>query len=62
MYSDSYWASYKIISLGPSGSMEKTSQKKAIFPKKNNFGHFFLLLPSMVDLKNYFIRLHKVLG
>ena len=52
MYSDSYWASYKIISLGPSRSMEKISQKKNyIFPMKNNFGQFFLVLPSMADLR-----------
>ena len=29
---------------------------------KNNFGQFFLLLPSMADLKKHFIRFHKVLG
>ena len=42
--------------------METISQKKAIFPMKNNFGHFFLVLPSMADLRKHFIRLHKVLG
>ena len=62
MYSDSHWASYKIISLGPTRSMEKISQKKDIFPMKNNFGQFFLVLPSMADLRKHFIRLHKVLG
>ena len=62
MYSDSYWASYKIICLGPTRSMETISQKKTIFPMKNNFGHFFLVLPSMADLRKHFIRLHKVLG
>ena len=31
--------------------MEKNSQKKYIFPMKINFGHFFLVLPSMADLK-----------
>ena len=36
MFSDSYWASYKIISLGPTRSMETIFQKKAIFPMKNN--------------------------
>ena len=51
MYSDTYWASKKIISLGPTGSMEKISQKKDIFPMKNNFGEFFLVLPSMADLR-----------
>ena len=29
---------------------------------KNNFGQFFLVLPSMADLKKHFIRLQKVLG
>ena len=62
MYSDSYWASKKIISLGPTRSMEKISQKKDIFPMKNNFGEFFLVLPSMADLRKHFIWLHKVLG
>ena len=61
MYSDSYWTSYKINSLGPTRSMELNSRKKAIFPMKNNFGHFFLVLPSMADLKKRFIRIHKVL-
>ena len=51
MNSDSYWASYKIISLGPTRSFEKISQKKYIFPMKNNFGEFFLVLPSMADLR-----------
>ena len=41
MYSDSYCASHKIISLGPARSMETISQKKDIFPMKNNSGHFF---------------------
>ena len=62
MYSDSYWASYKIVSLGPTRSMETNSQKKAILPMKNNFGEFFLVLPSMADLGKHFIRLHKLLG
>ena len=35
MFFDSYWASYKIISLGPTRSMETISQKKAIFSMKN---------------------------
>ena len=61
MFSDSYWASDKIISVGPSKTMEKISQKKDIFPMKNNFGEFFLVLLSMADLKEHFIRLHKVL-
>ena len=51
MYSDSNWASYKFISLGPSGSMEKISQKKYFSPMKFNFGKFFLVLPGMADLK-----------
>ena len=42
--------------------MEKNSQKKYIFPMKNNFGQFFLILPSKADLKKHFIRLHKLLG
>ena len=29
---------------------------------KNKFGQFFLVLPSMADLKKLFIRLHKLLG
>ena len=62
MSSDGYWASYKIISLGPTRSMETISQKKAIFRMKNNFGEFFLVLPSMADLRKHFISLHKVLG
>ena len=33
MYSDRYWASFKINSLGPSGLMEKFSQKKYIFSR-----------------------------
>ena len=41
MYSDSYGASYKILSLGPTRSMEKISQKNDIFPVKNNFVNFF---------------------
>ena len=42
--------------------METISQKKAIFPMKNNFGHFFLVLPSMADIRKQSIRPHKVLG
>ena len=30
--------------------MEKISQKKDDFLMKNNFGQFFLVLPSMADL------------
>ena len=51
MYFDSFWASYKIIFLGPTGSMEKISQEKNIFLMKNNFGRFFLVLPSVADLR-----------
>ena len=51
VYSGSYWARYKIISLGPTRSFEKISQKKYIFPMKNNFGQFFLVLPNMADLR-----------
>ena len=58
MYPDSYWASYKIISLGPTRSLEPISQKKDNFPMKNNFGEFFLVLPGMADLRKHFIRLH----
>ena len=62
MYSDSYWARYKMISLGPTRSMEKISQKKRdFFPIKNNFGQFFLVLPNMADLRQHVVRLHKVL-
>ena len=43
MCSGSYWARYKIISLGPTRSFEIISQKKYIFPMKNNFGQFFLV-------------------
>ena len=50
MYIDSDWGSYKIISLGPTGSMEKISQEKDFFPMKNDFGRFFLVLPSVEDL------------
>ena len=35
MYLDSYWASFKIIPLGPTRSMETFPQKKSIFPMKN---------------------------
>ena len=31
--------------------MEKNSQKNDIFTMKNNFGEFFLVLPSMADLR-----------
>ena len=31
--------------------MEAISKKKANFPMKNNFGEFFLELPSMADLR-----------
>ena len=31
--------------------MEKISQKKDDFLMKNNFGQFFLVLPSMADLR-----------
>ena len=31
--------------------MEKISQKKDDFPMKNNFGQFFLVLPSMASLR-----------
>ena len=51
MYSDSFWASYKIISLGPTRPFEKISQKKDFFPMKNKFGQFFLVLPIMADLR-----------
>ena len=51
MYSDRFWLSYKIFSLGPTWSMEKISQKKDVFPMKNKFCHFFLVLPSVADLR-----------
>ena len=41
MYSDNYWASYKIISLGPTRSMEKISQKKGFFPDEKQFWSTF---------------------
>ena len=41
--------------------MEKISQKKDIFPMKNNFGEYFLVLPSMADLRKHFVRLQKLL-
>ena len=50
-YCHSFCESYKIISLGPTRSIKTISQKKSIFPRKNNFGHFFLVLPIMADLK-----------
>ena len=31
--------------------METISQKEAVFPRKNNIGHFFLVLPDMANLK-----------
>ena len=42
--------------------MEKISQKKDIFPMKNNFGQIFLVLPSMAEPRKHFIRLHNLLG
>ena len=51
MYSDTYWASNKIISLGPTRSIEPISQKKTNFPMKNIFGEFFLVLTGMADLR-----------
>ena len=33
MYSDSYWASNKIISLGPTRSMEASSEKKRLISR-----------------------------
>ena len=41
MHSDNYWASYKIISLGPTRSMEKISQKKGFFPDEKQFWSTF---------------------
>ena len=41
MYSDSYWARYKMISLGPTRSMEKISQKKRYFPDEKQFWSIF---------------------
>ena len=41
MYCDSYWTSYKIISLGPTMSMETPSQKKAFFHHEKQFCSFF---------------------
>ena len=51
MYSESYWTSCGIISLGPTSSMETISQKKAIFAMKNSFGHFIPVLPTMTELR-----------
>ena len=51
MYSGIFWARYKIISLGPTRSFEKISQKNDIFPMKNKFGKSFLVLPNMADLR-----------
>ena len=51
MHSGVYWARYETISLGPTRSFEKISQKKDIFPMKNKFGKFFLVLPNMADLR-----------
>ena len=43
-----------------SGRRKQTFQKKTIFPVTNNFGPFFLVLPSMADLRHHFLRLHEV--
>ena len=51
MYPDSYWASFKIIPLGPTRSMETFSQNKATLPMKNSFCQILLVLPSLADLK-----------
>ena len=49
-YCDSYLSSYKIF-FRTYEVDEKMSQKKAIFQRKNNFGHIFLVLPNMADLR-----------
>ena len=41
MYSDSYWSSCKIISLGPTRSMEKIPQKKGYFADEKQFWSIF---------------------
>ena len=41
MFSDSYWAGYKIISLGPTRSFEKISQKKLYFPDEKQIRSIF---------------------
>ena len=37
----SYWARYMIISLGPTRSFEKISQKKVYFPDEKQFWSIF---------------------
>ena len=51
MYCDSFCKSYFFVFLGPTMSMKTISQKKATFPMKNNFGHIFLVLPNMAELR-----------
>ena len=41
MFFDRYWASYKIVSLRPTRSMQKISQKKGYFPDEKQFWSFF---------------------
>ena len=48
---DSYYASYKVISLDPEMSLETNNSKKAIFSVTKNFCLFDLVLSSVTDLR-----------
>ena len=44
MCSDSYWTSYKIISLGPTRLFEKNFSKKLFFPDEKQIWSIFSLI------------------
>ena len=62
MYLDSYWASFKIIPLGPTRSMETFSQKNSIFPMKNTLVIFFAKYRVWQRLSNILLGFTRYYG
>ena len=61
-FSDNYWASYKIIPLGPKKLLKAKNFEKEGQPSRwrKNFGALFLKLSSATNLTGQFIRVLKV--
>ena len=55
-----YFASYIIVSSGPKKSNTYFFKKKAIVPVKKDIGLIFLVLSSVTNVKEHFIRVQKM--
>ena len=59
--SDNSSASSKFISMGPRRLMKtKTFQKKPILPMERHLGQSFLVISTLTNLRELFVRVHEV--